>query len=164
MAGLIDLGITAMVDSASNLVNSLGNQIRGNQPVDLNKLAELEIALANLKAQSEKNVVDDRNSARILGGEYIKAGKRNIRQDILAYLSIVVLFVLIAADLLIAFYANMSDGKVQAVFALLNLITGNVMQMVNNVYGYDFGGSFGSEQKNGMINGLLDKFKGSKTD
>jgi hypothetical protein len=54
MAGLVNIDLEGVVNGASNLVNSIGNQIRGKVPVDSVELAKLELEmekLVNAKAQ-----------------------------------------------------------------------------------------------------------------
>ena len=45
MAGLINVDIGGIINGASGLVNSIGNQIRGKIPVDQMELAKLEIQM-----------------------------------------------------------------------------------------------------------------------
>lgn len=47
--GVFDIDIKGIVDGASGLVNSIGNQIRGKIPVDQMELAKLEIQMEQVK-------------------------------------------------------------------------------------------------------------------
>lgn len=49
MAGIVEIDIGDIIEGASSLVNSIGNQIRGKVPVDLMKLAELEVKMKELQ-------------------------------------------------------------------------------------------------------------------
>ena len=49
MAGLVNLDIGSIVNGASSLVNSIGNQIRGKIPVDEMELAKLQIQMEQVK-------------------------------------------------------------------------------------------------------------------
>lgn len=119
--------------------------------------ASTTIRLQELQAEADKHTVADRADARKLGAEYVKAGRRNRRQDNLAYLAVAMLMATVIAAVLVAIYADMSDGKIQAVFALLNLVIGGLMKTVGDVYGYDFGSSYGSGAKDTTIAELIKK-------
>jgi hypothetical protein len=47
--GVFDVDLKGIVDGASGLVNSIGNQIRGKVPVDTMELARLEIQMEQVK-------------------------------------------------------------------------------------------------------------------
>ena len=49
MAGLVNIDIGDILKGAGSLVDSIGNQIRGKIPVDLMKLAELEVKMKELQ-------------------------------------------------------------------------------------------------------------------
>jgi hypothetical protein len=151
MAGIFDVNFGGILTGAADLTKEIGAAIRGNVPVDLNKLAELEEKMAELQAQADKNTVDDRTSARALGAEYVKAGKTNWRQNILAALAMLSLMGFIIALFVLNIKPDIRD--------MLNIILGGLLKIVYDIYGYDFGGSFGSEQKNNMITDMIAKFK-----
>ena len=133
------------------MVNSLGNQIRGNQPVDLAKLAELEVKLAELKSTAEKNAVDDRKSARELEAKYADKGTVNYLQQFLGYGAIFMLAFVIFALFRFDIKPDVNN--------LLMIVVGGLLKIVYDLYGFYFGSSAGSDAKNTMISGLLDKFK-----
>ncbi len=149
--GMIDIDLGKLVDGVSGLVDSVGNQIRGNAPVDLNKLAELEVKLKELKNNAEEIQEKSRASARILEGEYVKAGKKNWLQQFLGYGAILMLaFVIIA---LFKFDVKPDVNN------LLMIIVGGLLKIVYDLYGYYFGSSSGSENKNNMISDIVSKLK-----
>ena len=130
---------------------------------DLQKQTQdFQVKVKELEVKTMESAVDNTKSARILGAEWLKAGKKNTRADILAYLSIVMLFFCVAASLWTAYYTDMTDPGIQGLFALLNLITGGVLKTVHDVYGYEFGGSQGSENKTGLISNLMDTITNNK--
>ena len=49
MAGIVEIDIGDIIEGASSLVNSIGNQIRGKVPVDMMKLDELEVKMAEIR-------------------------------------------------------------------------------------------------------------------
>jgi hypothetical protein len=151
MAGIVDINLGELVGGVGNLVNDIGNQIRGNIPVDLTKLAELEAKMAELKNEADKNTVEDRTSARAMESEYVKAGKKNWLQQFLGYGAILMLGFIIFALFEFNIKPEIKD--------LLNIIIGGLLKIVYDLYGYYFGGSLGSDQKNTMIAGVLSKFK-----
>jgi hypothetical protein len=151
MAGIVDINLGELVGGVGNLVNDIGNQIRGNIPVDLTKLAELEAKMAELKNEADKNTVEDRTSARAMESEYVKAGKKNLLQQFLGYGAILMLGFIIFALFEFNIKPEIKD--------LLNIIIGGLLKIVYDLYGYYFGGSLGSDQKNTMIAGVLSKFK-----
>lgn len=151
MAVIVDINLGELVGGVGNLVNDIGNQIRGNIPVDLTKLAELEAKMAELKNEADKNTVEDRTSARAMESEYVKAGKKNWLQQFLGYGAILMLGFIIFALFEFNIKPEIKD--------LLNIIIGGLLKIVYDLYGYYFGGSLGSDQKNTMIAGVLSKFK-----
>ena len=48
-AGVFNIDIGSVIDGASKLVDSIGNQVRGKVPVDEMKLVELKTALESVK-------------------------------------------------------------------------------------------------------------------
>ncbi len=47
--GIFNVDIGSIVEGASSLVNSIGNQIRGKVPVDLMEMAKLEVQMQEVK-------------------------------------------------------------------------------------------------------------------
>ena len=91
--------------------------------------------------------VADRADARQLGETYVRAGRRNYRQDILAYLAIAAFGV----SLYELFTMNLPTANRELIVYALGALT----VLVKDVYGYDFGTTAGSAQKNDMIAGLV---------
>ena len=151
MSGIVDINLGELVGGVGNLVNSIGNQIRGNVPVDLGKLAELEVKMKELQAQADKNTIDDRKSARELEAEYAKTGKTNWLQQFLGYGAVIMLAFIIISLFNFNIKPEIKD--------LLNVIIGGLLKIVYDLYGFYFGGSLGSQAKNTIITDMIDKFK-----
>jgi hypothetical protein len=164
--GLVNVDISQILAGAGQFVKDIRTAITGIDPekkADLEaKLTDFEGKLADYQAQSEKSQYDDRSSARQLGAEYVKAGKTNVRQNILAYLAVFMLGVVIFADLWVAVKCDMTDNGIQAVFALLNMVTGGILKVVNDIYGYDFGGSLESENKTAVISDFMNRARNTR--
>jgi hypothetical protein len=128
--------------------------------VNPDKAAEIELEIVKLEELIEtakpaiaKALADDRASARALGAEYIKAGKTNWRQNILAALAVALLIGLVIAIFWIGVKPEIKD--------IVLIVLGGVLKIVYDIYGYDFGGSLGSENKNTLIQSIVTKLKGS---
>lgn len=149
----IDLGqIFAGLGSTVKDIRTAITGINPDKAAEINlKLIELESKLVEAQAQSEKAVADDRASARLLGAEYVKAGKTNWRQNILAALAMVLL-----GGIIWAIFAVGVDNSIRDI---VNILLGGVIKIVYDIYAYDFGGSLGSEQKNVMLQRVLSKIK-----
>jgi len=73
--GLVNVDLGEVVNGAASLINAIGNQIRGKVPVDVMKLAELEVKMAEIqnvvptllsevdKAQSVVNAEDAKSKS-----------------------------------------------------------------------------------------------------
>jgi hypothetical protein len=48
-AGIFNIDVGSIVDGASKLVDSIGNQIRGKVPVDVMEMAKLEVQMESMK-------------------------------------------------------------------------------------------------------------------
>lgn len=104
--------------------------------------ALLEIRLKELINQHEETLieaeVDDRKSARMREVESIRAGHRNLTQNILAYLGVGSFFGITA--FMIAH--GLQDMNTEASFIIGN-VTGMAAAIAKDVYGYYFGSSKG---------------------
>ena len=100
-----------------------------------------------LNVSEEQLAYADRADARQLGETYVRAGRRNYRQDILAYLAIAAFGV----SLYELFTMNLPTANRELIVYALGALT----VLVKDVYGYDFGTTAGSAQKNDMIAGLV---------
>jgi len=153
--GLVNLDIGQILSGAGSLFKDIRTAITGIDPVkaaELNlKLADLEGKLAEYQSKADEMTKDDRVSARALGAEYLKAGKRNIRQDVLAYGAILIFVGLISALFYYGIKPELRD--------IILMIVGGLLKIIYDIYAYDFGGSYGSQQKNSMIEGFIDKLK-----
>lgn len=156
----IDLLTGGLVKEVGDAIdkNVTSDEERGKLKNELATItSNVAVRLQELQAEADKSTVADRADARKLGAEYVKSGQRNRRQDNLAYLAVVMLMATVIAAVLVAVYADMDNGKIQAVFALLNLVIGGLLKTVGDVYGYDFGSSFGSGAKDSTIAALIKK-------
>jgi hypothetical protein len=153
--GLVNLDIGEILSSAGNLFKDIRTAITGIDPVkaaELNlKLADLEGKLAEYQSKADEMTKDDRVSARSLGAEYVRAGKTNWRQNILAVLAMFLLIGVVVAIFVV--------GVQPAIRDIVLMILGGLLKIVYDIYAYDFGGSYGSQQKNSMIEGFIEKLK-----
>jgi hypothetical protein len=155
MAGIFDLNFGGILDGIGNSAVKIRTALTGVDPaiagqiqLEVIKLEEQINAARPIIAQAE---AADRTSARTLGAEYIKTGKINWRQNILATLAMVSLIGFIVAVFTIGIKPEIRD--------IAMMVLGGLLKIVYDIYGYDFGGSLGSEQKNDLISSVLDKFK-----
>ena len=84
--GIVDIDLSSLVNSASGLVNTIGNQIRGKVPVDLMEMAKLEAQIEQIKVnvlsliskgdegQSAINVEDSKSDSFFKSGWRSMAG------------------------------------------------------------------------------------------
>jgi len=153
--GLVNVDIGQILSGAGGLFKDIRTAITGVDPVkaaELNiKLAELEEKVLEAQSLADKMTVDDRKSARELNAEYAKAGKTNWLQQFLGYGAVIMLAFIIIALFNFNIKPEIKD--------LLNVIIGGLLKIVYDLYGYYFGGSLGSENKNTMISDIMSKFK-----
>jgi len=82
---------------------------------------------------------EDRVSARERDVEFIKQGVRNTRADILAYGSLAFLGLVMLG----LFFLDIPDGSKEVLFMLV----GALIAIVKDTYGFEFGSSRGSKEK-----------------
>ena len=154
----IDLGqIFAGLGSTVKDIRTAITGINPDKAAEINlKLIELEGKLVEAQAQSEKALADDRASARLLGAEYVKAGKTNWNQNILGALAVILLCGIV--------WAIFGIGVTDSTKDIVNILLGGVIKIVYDIYAYYFGGSFGSAQKNIMLENVLSKVNYIKKD
>lgn len=104
------------------------------------KTAELQVELANIDAR-------EKDSARARDIALRQAGDKNIRASVLAY-SAIGLFAIVT---LLLFFVRIEDGTQRD---LLLMIFGALLILVKEVYGFEFGSSIGSKNKEAQIDRL----------
>lgn len=127
---------------------------RGLTPEQIVQLKgiEADLAKAGITADLRRDelVVEDRVSARARDTAFIQTGHSNWRADILAFLAVGGLV------MSIWFIARDSDMPERAVNAIM-FVAGVLASAVKDVYGFEFGSSRGSMQKDAAISKLLEK-------
>lgn len=126
----------------------------GLKPEQIIQLKQIEADLtkAGITADLRKDelVIEDRVSARTRDTAIVTAGHSNWRADILAFLAVGGLV------MSIWFIARDSDMPERAVNAIM-FVAGVLASAVKDVYGFEFGSSRGSMQKDVAISKLLEK-------
>jgi len=155
MAGIFDLDFKGIFDGLGGCVKDIRTAITGIDPTVAGQVNLALIALESKIADAQPMIVkaqeEDRASAREMESEYVKAGKKNWLQQFLGYGAIIMLGFIIFALFEFNIKPEIKD--------LLNIIIGGLLKIVYDLYGYYFGGSLGSDQKNTMIADVLSKFK-----
>ena len=105
-------------------------------------------ALAAQAEDLEKAYLADRESARARDVGLAQAGRRNIRADILAYAAIGGLISLIWVLLV----HSIPEGPTRDILLILS---GALVAIVKDVYGFEFGSSRGSEAKTEQLTTLM---------
>jgi hypothetical protein len=105
-------------------------------------------AMAAQTEDLEKAYLADRASARARDTAFVQAGRRNIRADILAYAAIGGLISLIWVLLV----HSIPEGPTRDILLILS---GALVAIVKDVYGFEFGSSRGSEAKTEQLTNLM---------
>jgi len=140
--GLGDKTVEAVTDLLSN------QKLSAEQLTQL-KAAELDFKkfLEEKEIKLEELTVQDRNSARTRDADYVKAGRTNIRADILAYGALVAFVV--------SGWALFTQDIPPANRELIVYLLGALTVIVKDLYGFEFGSSKGSQDKTtGMVQAL----------
>ena len=103
----------------------------------------LQAELARIDLRRDELVIEDRNSARNREANYLQAGKRDVRGDVLAFGAISALAVSIG----LAFFVELTQDQQLLVAGLI----GSLTVIVKDVYSHHFGSSRGSENKTAML-------------
>lgn len=114
-----------------------------SDPQALAKLAEIESAD---HAELRRLVYADRADARARDVEFLKAGRPNVRANVLAFVAIAGL---VAVTLLLMF-VEVPEGSRE----ILYMLAGSLTTIVVAVYQFEFGSSSGSKEKTSLL-GLL---------
>jgi len=105
-------------------------------------------AIAAQAADLEKAYLADRASARTRDVALAQAGRRNLRADILAYAAIGGLISLIWVLLV----HSIPEGPTRDILLILS---GALVAIVKDVYGFEFGSSRGSQDKSEQLSRLV---------
>jgi hypothetical protein len=108
-----------------------------------------QAVMAN-EADLEKAYLADRQDARKRDVEFVKAGRHNWRADLLAFLAVAGLVICVW------FVARDSDLPERAVNAIM-FVAGVLASAVRDVYGFEFGSSRGSKEKDVLMQRLSEK-------
>ncbi|HTJ64762.1 MAG TPA: hypothetical protein VL899_13230 [Alphaproteobacteria bacterium] len=103
---------------------------------------------ATSEPQGEDAASADRVAARSRDERLTQAGRRNIRADVLAYAAVAGLISLIWALLI----HPIADGPARD---MLLILSGALVAIVKDVYGFEFGSSRGSEAKTEQLGRLM---------
>lgn len=116
------------------------------------KQIEADLTKAGIQADLRKDelVIEDRVSARQRDTAIAQAGHYNFRADVLAFLAVGGLVVSVW------FIARDSDMPERAVNAIM-FVAGVLASAVRDVYGFEFGSSRSSAQKDQTISKMLEK-------
>ncbi|MBL4940326.1 MAG: hypothetical protein JKY81_01535 [Colwellia sp.] len=143
-------------DTAGDVADSLlsiGKRVTGHtNPEDIQRELEQNVALlaefqkqaAQLDVELEKAYLADRQNARQRDIAMMNSGKHNWRGDILAFASIAGLI----AALAFAFFIPMESGPARDLILILG---GALITIVKDVYGFEFGSSRGSKEKDAQL-------------
>ena len=102
------------------------------------------------ETELEKAYLADRQNARQRDVEFVKAGRHNWRADLLALLAVAGLV------LCVWFIARDSGLPERAVNAIM-FVAGVLASAVRDVYGFEFGSSRGSKEKDELVSKLASK-------
>lgn len=94
---------------------------------------EFQMKMLEQDAELEKAYLADRQNARARDIEFIKAGRPNLRGDILAYCAIGALIL----SIVLAYTLDLSGPQQNILSALI----GALVMLVKDVYGFEFGAS-----------------------
>lgn len=132
--GIGDKTVEAVTDMLSN------QKLSADQIASL-KQAELDFKkfLEEKDIRLEELTVQDRVSARERDAEYVKAGQKNVRADILAYGALIAFCV--------SGWALFTQTIPQANRELIVYLLGALTVIVKDLYGFEFGSSKGSQDK-----------------
>lgn len=119
-----------------------------SDPDALVKLREAEmthkLALERLKLEEPRMLLADRQDARARDVAIQQATGRNLRADVLAWAAIGGL----VATILLVFFVEVPAGPARDILLLL---AGALIAIVKDVYGFEFGSSAGSKNKDGIL-------------
>jgi len=114
--------------------------------------AQFQTSMAELELATTEAYLEDRQNARGRDIEYIKAGKQNVRADVMvvaAFMAIVV----------IAVFLIMKDNIDTGVMAFLTTIGGMLMKNISTAFDFEFGSSRGSKNKTNEMGEMMKLLK-----
>lgn len=94
-----------------------------------------------------KEEVAEKNSARARDAEFIKAGKYNIRADVMFILAIVIVCALV-------WMVWKNDSINEYLKGIVTLVLGRFLGYIDNIYNFEFGTTRSSRQKDNTIEKL----------
>ena len=100
--------------------------------------------LSDIEHEMDKAYLADRQDARGRDSEFVKAGRHNWRGDILAFLAVAGL---VACVYLVAVRTGIEERAVNAIM----FVAGVLASAVRDVYGFEFGSSRGSKDKDELM-------------
>ncbi len=110
-------------------------------------LVEADIRRNEQELQGFKIEVEDRGSARARDAEFVKAGTRNYRADLMFTLAVVVICGLV--------YIVWKDQSVnEYVKGIFTLVLGRFLGYLDNIYNFEFGTTRSSKTKDSTIEHL----------
>lgn len=115
---------------------------------DPNKVLEFQQAMSAQQADLEKAYLADRADARARDVEIVKAGRQNVRADVMIVLDAFGLMACLAA---LFFYRQDMSGEVVALVSTIASIFGLCLR---DAHQFEFGSSRGSVEKTDTINRL----------
>lgn len=104
------------------------------------KLIEYQKAILDHEKFMEESFVADKESARVRDIEFLKAGTRNYRADILVAVSILVVFTILGVVILAPDINEYAKGS-------LTTILGVFLNQLTNVFSFEFGSTRKDEAK-----------------
>jgi hypothetical protein len=137
-----------VVQTAQTITGKTGQAALDSIKADQAQQLAFQQAMAAQTEDLEKAYLVDRQSARARDVGLAQAGRRNIRADILAYAAIGGLISLIWVLLVHA----IPEGPTRDILLILS---GALVAIVKDVYGYEFGSSRGSEAKTEQLSQLM---------
>jgi hypothetical protein len=137
-----------VVGTAETLTGKTGADALNAIKADPAQQLAFQQAMGAQSEDLEKAYLADRASARNRDLGLAQAGRRNLRADILAYAAIGGLISLIWALLV----RQIPDGPTRDILLILS---GALVAIVKDVYGFEFGSSRGSEEKTEQLGRLM---------
>lgn len=111
---------------------------------DPGALLQFRQRIAEIEAQMDKDYLADRQGARDRDVELAKAGRSNRRADILAFLAV---SALVFCVWMVASQPDLPPGAREAIM----FVAGVFAAAVRDVYGFEFGSSRGSKDKDELM-------------
>jgi len=137
-----------VIDTAQTVTGKTGQAALDSIKADAAQQLAFQQAMAAQAEDLEKAYLADRASARSRDVAITQAGKRNIRADILAYAAIGGLISLIWVLLV----HSIPEGPTRDILLILS---GALVAIVKDVYGFEFGSSRGSQDKTDQLSALM---------